>query len=82
MIEEKVRELIREKLESKGFTIDSIVYEKVDNNYFLRIFINHNEGIDLDKCVEATNIISPLLDEEDFIKESYILDVSSSGKEV
>ena len=38
------------------------------------------EIIDIDKCVEVTNIINPILDREDPIKESYTLDVSTKEK--
>ena len=36
--------------------------------------------VDIDKCVEVTNIINPILDREDPIKESYTLDVSTKEK--
>ena len=42
--------------------------------------LDRDEIIDLDKCVEVTNIINPLLDEADLIKESYTLDVSTKEK--
>ena len=64
----------------KDGRIDSIKLEKEDNNLFLRIVIDSDEIIDVDKCVEVTNIINPLLDEKDLIKESYILDVSTKEK--
>ena len=68
------------KREKKDVRIDSIKLEKEDNNLFLRIVIDSDEIIDVDKCVEVTNIINPLLDEKDLIKESYILDVSTKEK--
>lgn len=80
MIEEKVRELIEKKVNELGVNIDSVVYEKENNNYFLRIVIDSDEGIDVDKCVEVTNLINPLLDEVDVIEDSYILDISSKER--
>ena len=59
---------------------EEISYEKESGNYFLRIVIDSDEGIDIDKCVEVTNIINPLLDEADLIEESYTLDVSTKEK--
>ena len=79
-MEEKVRKLIEEEVNKQGIKIDSIKYEKEGNNYFLRIIIDRDTAIDIDTCVEVTNIINPLLDEADFIKESYILDVSTKEK--
>ena len=63
-----------------GVRIDSINLEKEDNNLYLRIVIDRDEIIDIDKCVEVTNIINPILDREDPIKESYTLDVSTKEK--
>lgn len=79
-MEEKIRELLEKEVEKVGVKIDSIKLEKEDNNLFLRIVIDRDEIIDLDKCVEVTNIINPLLDEADLIKESYTLDVSTKEK--
>ena len=79
-IEEEVKNLLESKVEETGVRIDSVKLEKEDNNLFLRIVIDSDEIIDVDKCVEVTNIINPLLDEADLIKESYILDVSTKEK--
>ena len=79
-MEEKIRKLLTEEAEKVGVRIDSVKLEKEDNNLFLRIVIDRDEIIDLDKCVEVTNIINPLLDEADLIKESYTLDVSTKEK--
>lgn len=79
-IEEEIRNLLENSLAELNIRIDSISLEKEDNNLFLRIVIDSDETIDIDKCVEATNIINPLLDEKDLIKEAYILDVSTKEK--
>lgn len=79
-MEEKVRKLIEEEVNKLGINIDSITYEKEGGNYFLRIVIDRNEVIDIDTCVEVTNLINPLLDNADFIKDSYILDVTTKEK--
>lgn len=80
MIEEKIRTLISKEVSKLNVKIDKIVYEKENNNNFLRIIIDSDELIDIDKCVEVTNIINPLLDQADIIKDSYILDISSKEK--
>ena len=79
-IEGKVRKLLEKDVEASGVFIDSVKLEKEDNNLFLRIVIDRDEIIDIDKCVEVTNIINPILDREDPIKESYTLDVSTKEK--
>ena len=80
MIEKQVKELINDVVEKSGFKIDSITYERDSNNYFLRIILDRDTTIDIDSIVEITNIINPLLDKSDIIKDSYILDISSKEK--
>ena len=79
-MEEKVRNLIEGEINKLGINIDSVKYEKEGNNNFLRIVIDADKIIDIDTCVEVTNIINPILDEADFISDSYILDVSTKEK--
>lgn len=79
-MEEKVRNLIEKEVNKLGIRVDQVVYEKEDNNYFLRIVIDRDEVIDIDTCVDVTNLINPLLDEADFLNDSYILDVSTKEK--
>ncbi len=81
-MEEKVRKLLTEEVNKLGVSIDSVVYEKEGSNYFLRVVIDRDEPIDIDTCVEVTNIINPILDKADFISDSYILDVSTKEKGV
>ena len=80
MIEKKVRELIEDEVSKMGIRIDSVVYEKEGTNNFLRIVIDRDNIIDIDTCVEVTNIINPLLDKCDMLTDSYILDVSTKEK--
>ena len=52
----------------------------VSTDYLLGL--DSDNVIDIDTIVKATKIISPIIDEKDFIKESYVLDVSSKEKGV
>ncbi len=79
-MEEKVRKIIGNNLDSLGLTIDSVVYEKENGHNFLRICLDSNDIIDLDLIVKATNIINPLLDKEDLINEEYHLDIYGKSK--
>ena len=81
-MEDKVRNLIEEEVNKLGVRIDNIEYLKENGNYFLRVVIDNEDGIDIDKCVEVTNIINPLLDNANIIDDSYILDISSKEKGV
>ena len=73
---EKIKSKISKPLEEINLVVDSITYE----NKQLNIVLDSEEIIDLDKIVEATRVINKILDKEDFIKEQYMLDVSSKEK--
>ena len=79
-IENKVRKLIEQEIEKNGYILDEVLYIKEDGNYFLRIVIDKKGIIDVEDCVTVTKIIDPILDEVDYIKDSYILDVCSKEK--
>lgn len=80
-IEERVENLIKKPIEDLGYELYDVQYSKEGKDYFLRIFIDKNEGIDLSDCEKVSNEINPLLDEADYIKEMYFLEVSSPGIE-
>lgn len=80
-IEERVEGLIKNKVENLGYNLYDVQYSKEGKDYFLRVFIDKQEGIDLTDCEKVSNEINPLLDEADYIKEMYFLEVSSPGIE-
>lgn len=80
-IEERVESLIKPKIEEIGYSLYDIEYAKEGKNYFLRIFIDKPEGIDLKDCEKVNDAINDLLDTANYIKEQYFLEVSSPGIE-
>ena len=80
-IEEKVENLLKEKIEKLGYDLYDVEYAKEGKNYFLRIYIDKENGIDLNDCEKVNNEISEILDEANYIKEQYFLEVSSPGIE-
>lgn len=81
-IEERVENLIQKKVEELGYILYDVQYAKEGQNYFLRVFIEKNDGaIDLNDCVKVNDGINDLLDTADYIKEQYFLEVSSTGVE-
>ena len=73
--------LLKEKIEAIGYELYDVEYSKEGKNYFLRIFIDKTGGIDLNDCEKVNNEIDEILDEADYIKEQYFLEVSSPGIE-
>lgn len=80
-IEERVESLIKEPINNLGYELYDVNYVKEGKDYFLRIFIDNKEGIDLNDCEKVNDAISDLLDEANYIKEQYFLEVSSPGIE-
>lgn len=80
-IEEKVENLVKPIIEKIGYELYDVEYAKEGKNYYLRIFIDNDNGIDLNDCEKVNNGIADLLDEADYIKEQYFLEVSSPGIE-
>ncbi|MBQ3413809.1 MAG: ribosome maturation factor RimP [Clostridia bacterium] len=80
-IEEKIEKLIQKKIEDIGYELYDVEYTKEGKNYFLRIFIDSDKGIDLNDCEKVNNEINDILDQADYIKEQYFLEVSSPGVE-
>ena len=80
-IEEKVESRIKDKIEHIGYELYDVEYVKEGKDYYLRIFIDSPNGIDLNDCEKVNNEINDLLDEADYIKEAYFLEVSSPGVE-
>lgn len=81
-MEEKIRKLIEGEVLKLGVSIDSIEYVKENQNYFLRIVVDRDEPLDIDKVVDVTNVISPLLDKANIINDPYTLEVWSKEKGV
>ena len=80
-IEDKVETLIKSKIEKIGYELYDVLYLKEGKNFILRIVIDNEKGISLEDCEKVNNEITDLLDEADYIKEQYFLEVSSPGIE-
>ena len=80
-MEEKIRKLIEKDLEKEKISVVDIYFEKEYNQDNLYIIIDKKPYVDIDTCVLATNIINPILDENDLIEDSYILNVCSKGED-
>lgn len=80
-IEEKVEVLVKPKIEELGFKLYDVEYAKEGKDFFLRIYIDSEKGIDLTDCEKVTVSINDILDKADYIKSEYFLEVSSPGIE-
>ena len=80
-MEEKIEALIGETIKDLGYELYDVIYEKEAKDYYLRIFIDTPKGISLDDCEKVNDAINPILDEANYIKDQYFLEVSSPGVE-
>ena len=79
-MKKRVINLVGNKLDNLNVHIYDVVYEKEGKDNYLRVVLDSEEMIDIDKVVEATKIIDPLLEKENIIEEKYILDVYAKSK--
>lgn len=80
-IVKKAEELIKQVIIDNNYILEKIEYVKEGSIYFLRVIIGKNGDITVEDCVTVSNLINPILDENDIIEENYILDVCSKGEE-
>lgn len=77
--EQKAEALIMPIVETGGFELVDIEYVKEGGTWYLRAYIDKEGGITVDDCEVVSRAFSDRLDEEDFIEDAYILEVSSPG---
>ncbi|QAY65631.1 ribosome maturation factor RimP [Paenibacillus protaetiae] len=80
-IKSVVEEMVLPFLDDNGFELVDIEYVKEGSSYFLRVFVDKENGIDIDECVRISEFLSEQLDQNDPIPGNYFLEVSSPGAE-
>lgn len=81
MIEETIKNELQVPLEELGYVIVSVKYTRSKKGNILEIIVDKDDDISIEEIVQVSNLISPLLDVNDYIKENYTLDVTSLGAE-
>ena len=77
--EMKTEALITPIVDEKGFELVDVEYVKEGSNWYLRAYVDKEGGITINDLESVSRILSDKLDEEDFISDAYILEVSSPG---
>ncbi len=77
--EKRTEELLLPLMEEYQFELVDVEFVKEGGTWYLRAYIDKEGGITVDDCELVSRRMSDLLDEEDFIEESYIFEVSSPG---
>jgi len=77
--ESRTEQLLLPIIEENQFELVDVEYVKEGSNWYLRAYIDKPGGITIDDCELVSRALSELMDQEDFIEDSYILEVSSPG---
>lgn len=78
-VEIHTEELVQPIIDENQFELVDVEYVKEGSNWYLRVYVDKENGIDIDDCVLVSRALEEKLDAEDFIAEAYILEVSSPG---
>ncbi|MDQ0156776.1 ribosome maturation factor RimP [Robertmurraya andreesenii] len=76
-----VEELVKPIVDELQLELVDIEYVKEGKNWFLRVFIDKENGVDIEECGIVSERLSEKLDEIDPIPYNYFLEVSSPGAE-
>lgn len=77
-IEQKVEEIVKSLVSDEIFELVDVEYVN-EGHWYLRIFLDKEGGLEIEDCQMVSEQVAKILDEQDFIKERYYLEVSSPG---
>ena len=77
--EQQTEALLEPIVEELGFELVDVEYVKEGGTWYLRAYIDKPGGIAVDDCEAVSRRFSDILDEKDYIEDSYIFEVSSPG---
>ncbi len=77
--ETRTETLLQPIAAAQGVEIYDVEYVKEGGDYYLRAYIDKEEGVGIVDCENVSRALSDALDREDFIPDAYILEVSSPG---
>lgn len=78
-IVETVRALVEPIVRFEGIELTDLEFKKGSGRWYLRIFIDKEDGVTLDDCANISHQVGQILEVEDVIPQAYILEVSSPG---
>jgi len=80
-VQERVERLAIPIVENLSLELVDVEFKKEGKNWFLRVYIDGEQGVDLDDCSSVSEKLSEALDSHDPIEQAYYLEVSSPGAE-
>ena len=80
-ITEQVWQFAEPLVQAQGGSLWDVEYVREGGEWFLRLYIDKDGGVDIDDCEAVSRAVDPVLDEKDPIPESYRFEVCSAGLE-
>ena len=80
-ITEQVWQFAEPLVKENGCSLWDVEYAREGGEWFLRLYIDKEGGVDIDDCENVSRAVDPVLDEKDPIPESYRFEVCSAGLE-
>lgn len=77
--EKRVFDILTPITDELNLKIVDVEFLKEAGNYYLRVYLDKEAGVTIEDCEAASRRLSDKMDENDFIPEAYILEVSSPG---
>ena len=77
--EKKTEEILQPIVDANGFELVDVEYVKEGGTWYLRAYIDKPGGITVDDCELVSRAANDILDEKDFVEDSYVFEVSSPG---
>ncbi|MCL2144391.1 MAG: ribosome maturation factor RimP [Endomicrobia bacterium] len=74
-----IEELLIPAADDRNMEIIDVQYLRENGNWVARVFIDKKDGISIDDCEKMSRIFGDILDANDTLNESYVLEVSSPG---
>ena len=80
-VTEQVAQFAEPVVQSHGCTLWDVEYVREGGEWFLRLYIDKDGGVDISDCEAISRAMDPILDEKDPVPDSYNFEVCSAGLE-
>ena len=77
--EQKTEAILQPIVDANGFELVDVEYVKEGSTWYLRAYIDKPGGITVDDCELVSRAANDILDEQDFVENTYVFEVSSPG---
>ena len=80
-VTDRVRQFAEPVVQELGCSLWDVEYVREGADWFLRLYIDKDGGVDINDCEAVSRAVDPILDEKDPIPDSYHFEVCSAGLE-